>query len=83
MTLSALAIGIDLAWSSSMLNDPNGFHNIPWGAALSSRPELKPVRSSPHIVEYLHKEQPSSFAGAEVTSIVYISLDDQFARVVI
>ena len=83
MTLSALAIGIDLAWSSSMLNDPKGFHNIPWGAALSSRPELKLVRSSPHIVEYLHKEQPSSFAGAEVTSIVYVSLDDQFARVVI
>lgn len=83
ITLSALAIGIDLAWSSSMLNDPKGFHNIPWGTALSSRPELKPVRSSPHIVEYLHKEQPASFAGAEVTSIVYVSLDDQFARAVI
>lgn len=83
ITLSALAIGIDLAWSSSMLNDPKGFHNIPWGTALSSRPELKPVRSSPRIVEYLHKEQPASFAGAEVTSIVYVSLNDQFARVVI
>jgi hypothetical protein len=83
ITLSALTIGTDLAWSSSMLDDPKGFHNLPWGAALSSRSELKPVRSSPHIVEYLRKEQPSSFAGAEMTSIVYVSLDDQFARVVI
>jgi hypothetical protein len=66
-----------------MLDDPKGFHNLPWGATLSSRSELKPVRSSPHIVEYLRKEQPSSFAGAEMTSIVYVSLDDQFARVVI
>ena len=83
ITLSALTIGTDLAWSSSMLDDPKGFHNLPWGAALSSRSELKPVRSRPHIVEYLRKERPSSFAGAEMTSIVYVSLDDQFARVVI
>ena len=83
ITLSTLPIGIDLAWSGSMMNDPKGFHDIPWGAALSSRSELEPVRSSLHIVEYLRKEQPSSFSGAKITSIVYVSLDDQFARVVI
>ncbi len=66
-----------------MANDPKGFHDISWGTALSSRQDLETVRSSQHIVEYLHKERPSFFAGAEMTSIFYVSLDDQFARVVI
>lgn len=83
ITLFAIMIGIDLAWSGPMINDPKGFHDIPWGTALSSRLDLEPIRSSPHIVEYLRKEQPLSFAGAEMTSILYVSLDDQFARVVI
>lgn len=65
------------------MNDPKGFHDICWGAALSSRSELKPIRFSPHIVECLPKEEPSSFAGAEMTSIVSSYLDDQFVRVVI
>lgn len=65
------------------MNDPKGFHDIPWGTALSSRQDLETVRSSPHIVEYIRKERPSFFAGAELTSIFYLSLDDQFARVVI
>lgn len=83
VALTATMIGINLAWSGPMINDPKGFHDIPWGTALSSRLDLEPVRSSPHIVEYLHKERPSSFAGTDMTSILYVSLDDQFARVVI
>lgn len=83
IALVAIMIGIDLAWSGPMINDPKGFHDIPWGTALSSRQDLEPIRSSPHIVEYLRKERPSAFAGAEMTSILYVSLDDQFARVVI
>lgn len=66
-----------------MTNDPKGFHDIPWGTALSSRQDMEPFHSSSHIVEYLFKAEPSSFAGAEMTSVRYVSLDDQFARVVI
>jgi hypothetical protein len=83
IALFATMVALSSAWSDPMINDPRGFHDIRWGAALSSRLDLEPIRSSPHIVEYLHKERPSSFAGAEMTSILYISLDDQFARVVI
>lgn len=83
IALTATMIGINLAWSGPMINDPKGFHDIPWGTVLSSRLDLEPIRSSPHIVEYLHKERPSSFAGADMTSILYVSLDDQFARVII
>jgi len=76
-------IGVAATWAVPMTNDPKGFHDVPWGTALSSRQDLETVRSSPHIVEYLRKERPSLFAGAEMTSILYVSLDDQFARVVI
>lgn len=76
-------IGINLAWAGPMMNDPKGFHDIPWETSLSSRLDLELVRSSPHIVEYFRKEPPSSFPEAEMTSILYFSLDDQFARAVI
>jgi hypothetical protein len=71
------------AWAVSMMNDPKGFHNIAWGASLRSRQDLQTTRSSPHINEYLQKTEPSAFAGAEMTSIHYLSVDDQFARVTI
>jgi hypothetical protein len=82
-TLFTIMIGVDVAWAVPMANDPKGFHDVPWGTLLSSRQDLETIRSSPHIVEYLHKESLSSLAGAEMSSILYVSLDDQFARVVI
>jgi hypothetical protein len=66
-----------------MINDPKGFHDIPWGTSLSSRQDLEPMQAGPHIVEYLRKTEPPSFAGAEMTSVLYVSVDDQFARVII
>lgn len=83
VALFTIMIGSATVWAVPMANDPKGFHDISWGTALSSRQDLETVRSSQHIVEYLHKERPSFFAGAEMTSIFYVSLDDQFARVVI
>lgn len=76
-------MGINSAWAVPMLNDPKGFHDIPWGASLSSRRDLETMRAGPHIVEYLSKTNPSSFAGTDMTSILYVSVDDQFARVMI
>jgi hypothetical protein len=75
--------GAGAVWAIPMMNDPKGFHDIPWGTALSTRHDLETTRVSPHVVEYLLKTDPSSFAGAEMTSILYVSLDDQFARVII
>lgn len=83
LALFTIMIGAASVWAGPMTNDPKGFRDIPWGTALSSRQDLETVRSSPHIVEYIRKEHPSFFAGAEITSIFYLSLDDQFARVVI
>jgi hypothetical protein len=75
--------GSDPAWSVPMMNDPKGFHNIAWGASLTSRQDLEAIRSGPHIAEYRQKIGRSTFAGAEMRSILYVSVDDQFARVTI
>lgn len=79
----AIVIAADSVWAVPMTNDPKGFHDIPWGTSLSSRQDLEPMQVSPHIVEYLRKTEPSSLAGIEMTSILYVSVDDQFARVII
>lgn len=81
--LIVIVVSANSAWAVPMANDPKGFHNIPWGTSLSSRQDLETMRAGSHVVEYLHKTEPSIFAGTEMTSILYVSLDDQFARVMI
>ena len=66
-----------------MMNDPKGFHNIPWGTALTARQDMEAARSGPHINEYRRKTETPSFADAEMASLLYVSVDDQFARVTI
>jgi len=66
-----------------MTNDPKGFHDIVWGVALTTRSDMEATRSGTHINEYRLKSEPPSFAGADMTSIRYVTLDDQFARVII
>ena len=66
-----------------MMNDPQGFHDMVWGAALTERPDLEPTRLGAHIKEYRLSSEAPIFAGAEMRSIGYLSVDDQFARVTI
>ena len=76
-------IGIDSAWAVSMKDDPKGFRDVLWGTLLSSRQDVEPFRASAHIIEYLPKKDPLSFADTQMTSILYLSVDGQFARVTI
>ncbi|MDH5668644.1 MAG: hypothetical protein OEY86_11585, partial [Nitrospira sp.] len=66
-----------------MNNDPKGFQNISWGTALATRQDLAVIRSGTHITEYRMKDENMTFAGAVMTSILYVAFDDQFARVTI
>ena len=70
-------------WAVSMVNDPKGFRNIAWGAPLAAREDMEAMRPGAHVAEYRRKTDSSAFAGAEMTSILYVSIDDQFARVTI
>jgi hypothetical protein len=79
----AIVIGVGPVWAVPITNDPKGFHDIPWGTSLSSRQDLEPMQADPHIAEYFHKTDSASFAGTQMTSVLYVSVDDQFARVII
>lgn len=79
----AIMISADSVWAVPMTNDPKGFHDIPWGTSLSSRQDMEPIQADPHIAEYLRKTEPASFAGTQMINILYVSVDDQFARVII
>lgn len=76
-------LSAQLACAVPMVNDPKGFHDIAWGVALAGRQDLEVTRSSPHITEYRLKTEPPAFAGAAVTSVALVAVDDQFARVTI
>ena len=72
-----------LAHAVPMVNDPNGFQNLAWGVALTSRPDLEITRAGPHVNEYRLKESTPSYAGIPVESLRLLSVDEQFARVTI
>jgi hypothetical protein len=67
----------------SMTNDPKGFQNIVWGAALNVRTDLEPTRKGQNSVEYQFKNTPPTFANIPVESLRLSTVDDQFARVTI
>jgi len=72
-----------LAHAVQMVNDPNGFQSLPWGAALTTRPDLQVAKAGPHVSEFQLKDSQPSFAGVPVESLRFLSVDEQFARVTI
>lgn len=66
-----------------MVNDPNGFQNLAWGASLITRPDLQIAKAGPHVSEYQLKDSQPVFAGIPVESLRFLSVDEQFARVTI
>jgi hypothetical protein len=77
------ALGVCPAAAVPLLNDPKGFHDITWGAPLADRQDMEPARLGTHIKEYRRTTEAPTFAGAEMRSIGYVCVDDQFARVTI
>ena len=66
-----------------MVTDPKGFEGIPWGAAFSETPDFLLVEDSPHIKGYELKQGPPPLGPARVDAMRFLTLDGQFARVVI
>ena len=86
----AILLGL-LLWASNplfahavpMVNDPNGFQDLTWGATLTTRPDLEVARAGPHVNEFQLQSGALSYAGIPVESIRFLAVDDQFARVTI
>jgi hypothetical protein len=66
-----------------MVNDPKGFEGIPWGAAFSETADFLLVENSPHIKGYELKQGPPPLGSAKVDSMRFLTLNGEFARVVI
>jgi hypothetical protein len=58
-----------LAHAVPMVNDPNGFQSLTWGATLTTRPDLEIARAGPHVNEYQLRDSPPLFAGIPVESV--------------
>jgi hypothetical protein len=66
-----------------MVNDPNGFEGIPWGAAFSETADFVLVEDSTYIKGYELKQGPPPFGPATVDSMRFLTFKGEFARVVI
>ncbi len=78
--LLAIALPTD---AETMIADPKGFQNIPWGASLVNHQNLTVTRAGPHIDEYQLKNKSPQFAEMEMDSILFSTVNGQFARVTI
>ncbi len=64
-----------------MVNDLNGFHGIPWGAALADSSDMTLVESTTRIKQFDFKQTPPRLGEIIVESLRLVSIDGKFARV--
>lgn len=81
--LSALLAITLRADAVAIAKDPKGFQNIPWGTSLAGQPHLTLARTGQHVTEYQLKNGPPRFAETEVDSLLFSTVNGQFARVTI
>jgi hypothetical protein len=78
-----LSVCLQQAHSAEMLNDPKGFHGIPWGAPLEQHAEFVLSDSGERIKGYQLKSGPPQLGEAPVDSMGFFTIDGKFARVTI
>jgi hypothetical protein len=66
-----------------MIEDPNGFEGIPWGATLSESETFGKVEDAGRFKTYELKAGSPTLGPAKVESMKFITIDDKFARVTV
>lgn len=74
---------VPAASAVNMVNDPQGFQNIPWGAALADSPDVTQIESTTRIKQFDLKQKPPRLGDITVESLRLVSIDGKFARVVV
>jgi hypothetical protein len=69
--------------SATIVNDPQGFNGIPWGAPLAGRPDLVLAQSMDRVQGYDLKQGPPPLGQAKVESLRLFVIDGKFGRVTI
>lgn len=83
---SLMLMGILLpapGFAGEMVNDPDGFDGLHWGAPLAKLPNLKLLKQVDRFSEFIVKEGPPSLGEAKIDSMRFVTIDEQFARVII
>ncbi|MBM3566845.1 MAG: hypothetical protein FJX42_12120 [Alphaproteobacteria bacterium] len=66
-----------------ILNDPNGFDGIPWGATLSDEHRFVSIEDTGRFQTYERKDHPPMFGTTPVDSIRLTAFQHKFGRVTI
>jgi hypothetical protein len=83
LTLLLLSAVSPSIWAGSMTQDPRGFQNIPWGAALAEQPDLVLTERGERISGYDFKNGPPPLGEARVDSVRLSAIEGKFARAAI
>ena len=80
---SVLALSGNPAFAVPMLNDPNGFEGIPWGAAFSETDTFTKIEDAGRTQTYELKTGAPSLGPAKVDSMRFMAVEGKFARVTV
>ena len=78
-----LTLSGTLAFAVPMVNDPNGFEGIPWGAAFSETDTFTKIEDTGRAQTYELKTGAPSLGPAKVDSMRFLTVDGKFARVTV
>ena len=73
----------DVRPESLIVKDPNGFAGIQWGESLLPREDLVLIEPDERIHTFQFRDSPPNLASISVESLKLLSIDGQFARVMI
>lgn len=71
------------AEAGALLNDPKGYHNIPWGSPLANQAELTQVQNMDRVMGYEIRKEPPRLGDTKVESVRLFTVDGKFGRVTI
>jgi hypothetical protein len=72
-----------VAFAVPILNDPNGFEGISWGASLSQDPQFDKVEEADRLQTYESKSAPPTLGPVRVDSLRLTTFEGKFGRVTV
>jgi hypothetical protein len=66
-----------------ILNDPNGFEDIPWGTTLSDQDRFVKIEDTGRFQAYELKERPPKLGPTPVDSMRFATFQNRFGRVIV
>jgi hypothetical protein len=78
-----IAVSGSLALAVPIINDPNGFEDIPWGATFSETEHFVKVEEAGRLQTYEVKGKPPALGTTPVDSMRFTTFESKFGRVTV